>query len=91
MVIQDREFDGTLYFLTSSKTGKFSDLVDHPKVNLAFAKPSTNRCGRLRVVQDCSKVFARHWTRMCLPPDPVRPQLTHSLTEVLWRICHAAL
>jgi hypothetical protein len=50
MVIQDREFDGTLYFLTSSKTGKCSDLVDHPKVNLAFAKPSTNRCG-LRVVQ----------------------------------------
>lgn len=58
------DFDGTLYFLTSNKTGKCNDLVRFPKVNLAYSHPGKNTfvsvSGRAELMADQAKVTA--WT-----------------------------
>lgn len=60
MAMQDTEFEGTLYFLTSKKTGKCDDLQTYPKVNLAFSHPGKNNyvslSGVAELVDDRDKV-----------------------------------
>ncbi|WP_034339331.1 pyridoxamine 5'-phosphate oxidase family protein [Deinococcus misasensis] len=60
MTTQEAEFDGTLYFLTSKKTGKIADLVQFPKVNLAYSHPGKNSyvsvSGRAQLLDDRQKI-----------------------------------
>lgn len=39
MSTQEAEFDGDLWFFTSLDTGKVGDIVHHPQVNVAYARP----------------------------------------------------
>lgn len=60
MATQEAEFDGTLYFLTSKKSGKISDLLNFPKVNLAYSHPGKNSfvsiSGRAQLLNDREKI-----------------------------------
>lgn len=60
MAIIEREFDGDLWFFTSTKTHKVSEVERDHHVNVAFAEPKDQRfvsvAGLARVVRDRDKL-----------------------------------
>lgn len=60
MATQETEFDGTLWFLTSSKTHKVEEVRQDNRVNVAYAAPDDNIyvsvSGRAEVVHDRAKI-----------------------------------
>ncbi|MBX2988367.1 MAG: pyridoxamine 5'-phosphate oxidase family protein [Bdellovibrionaceae bacterium] len=59
MVMQERDFDGDLWFFTGKSTGKVSSIRHDDHVNLAFASPEDSRfvsvTGRATIVDDPAK------------------------------------
>ena len=69
MVTQKAEFDGELWFFTSSKSGKISSIRNDQHINVAYADPDSQRyvsvSGRAELVNDRKKVHEL-WTPMML-------------------------
>lgn len=59
MTTQQKEFDGTLWFVASRDSGLEHDIEYHNEVNLAYSNPSSNSyvsiCGFARFVDDYEK------------------------------------
>ena len=60
MALQDKPFDGTLWFLTRSTSEKVDEIEDDKHVTLTFAEPSDSKYvtlkGRASVSQDRSRI-----------------------------------
>lgn len=60
MAVQNKPFDGTLWFLTRSTSEKVEDIEDDQHVTLSFAEPSDSKYlvlkGRAAVSQDRGKI-----------------------------------
>lgn len=60
MQTQDFEFDGDLWFFTSSRTHKIEEIEKDNRVNVAYASPDTNTyvsvSGTAEVVKDKAKI-----------------------------------
>ncbi len=60
MALQDKPFDGTLWFLTRSTSEKVDEIQDDTHVTLTFAEPSDSKYvtlkGRASVSQDRSRI-----------------------------------
>lgn len=60
MQTQDFEFDGDLWFFTSSKTHKAEEIEKDDRVNVAYASPATNTyvsvSGTAKIVKDKAKI-----------------------------------
>ncbi len=60
MVTQKREFDGTLWFLTSTRTHKVSEIEADPRVCVSYSDVDDNNyvsvSGTAQVVQDRAKI-----------------------------------
>jgi general stress protein 26 len=60
MQTQDFEFDGDLWFFTSSKTHKIEEIEKDNRVNVSYAAPETNTyvsvSGTAEVVKDQAKI-----------------------------------
>ena len=60
MATQETEFDGTLWFMTSSDTHKKDEIEKDPRVNVSYAAPSSNTyvsvSGRTEIVNDRKKI-----------------------------------
>jgi general stress protein 26 len=60
MAVQDKPFDGTLWFLTRSTSDKIDEIEHDQHVMLSFAEPSNSKYislrGRARVNQDRDKI-----------------------------------
>ena len=60
MQTQDFEFDGNLWFFTSSKTHKAEEIERDNRVNVSYASPSDNSyvsvSGRASIVKDRAKI-----------------------------------
>lgn len=60
MQTQEFEFDGTLWFFTSSKTHKTDEIERENRVNVAYAAPSSNTyvsvSGKGSIVKDKQKI-----------------------------------
>jgi general stress protein 26 len=60
MATQDTEFDGELWFFTSSKSHKMSEIAADPRVNVAYSNPEKNDyvsvSGTAEMVTDRSKM-----------------------------------
>ena len=71
MATQQKEFDGTLWFLTGERTHKTDEIAQSPEVNLAYANPDDQAyvsvSGRAVVLDDREKArelwnpFYRAW------------------------------
>ncbi len=71
MATQQKEFDGTLWFLTGERTHKTDEIAQSPEVNLAYANPEDQAyvsvSGRAVVLDDREKArelwnpFYRAW------------------------------
>lgn len=59
MTLQQTEFDGALWFFGGRSTRPVIDIMEHPKVNLAFSEPKHNSyisaSGQAEIVQDRAK------------------------------------
>jgi general stress protein 26 len=59
MATQQREFDGTLWFLTGERTHKTDEIARNPEVNVAYANPDDQAyvsvSGRAAVLDDREK------------------------------------
>lgn len=59
MTLQQAQFDGTLWFFAGRTTRPVMDILDQPRVNLAFSEPKNNSyisaSGQAEVVQDRAK------------------------------------
>lgn len=60
MAVQEMDFDGELWFFTSSNSGKVESIEHDQHVNLTFVKESENKyvsiAGRAQVVTDRKKI-----------------------------------
>ncbi|MGG1611703.1 pyridoxamine 5'-phosphate oxidase family protein [Paenibacillus phoenicis] len=57
MITQEVEFDGDLWFLTKEETDKYSQLKDHPHVNVSYVGDSyVSVRGTAEVVNDREKI-----------------------------------
>jgi general stress protein 26 len=60
MQTQDFDFDGDLWFFTSSNTHKSEEIERDNRVNVSYASPSDNSyvsvSGRASIVKDCEKI-----------------------------------
>lgn len=57
MKTQEVEFDGDLWFLTKKETDKYSQLKDHPQVNVSFVGDSyVSIRGTAEIVHDREKI-----------------------------------
>ena len=60
MATQETEFDGTLWFMTSSDTHKKDEIEKDPRVNVSYAAPSSNTyvsvSGTTQIVNDRKKI-----------------------------------
>ena len=60
MQTQDFEFDGDLWFFTSSKTHKAEEIEKDSRVNVSYASPATNTyvsvSGTAQIVKDKAKI-----------------------------------
>ncbi len=60
MATQQLEFDGDLYFLTREHSHKTGEMVQHPRVNLAYSDPQNHKyvsiAGRAEVFRDQKKI-----------------------------------
>lgn len=81
MALQQREFDGTLWFLTDVETAKVYEIERHRQVNLALMHPGQQKyvsvSGTATVVRDPAKV-KELWTPMhsaWFPNGPDEPKL----------------
>lgn len=43
MIVQDHEFDGSLWFFTRRSSSKVDSIVSDSRINIAFMDPGTNR------------------------------------------------
>lgn len=60
MAMQNRDFDGDLWFFTGASSGKVSDIQQDQHVNVGFAAPDDNRyvsvSGTASLVRDQAKI-----------------------------------
>lgn len=60
MQTQEAEFDGTLWFFTSSDTHKADEIAKDPRVNVSYAAPASNTyvsvSGMAEIVEDRAKI-----------------------------------
>ncbi len=60
MATQQAEFDGDLWFMTSSETHKTEEIQKDPRVSVAYAAPNTNTyvsiSGTAQIVNDRQKI-----------------------------------
>src|SRR5688572_26063776 len=65
MSTQDFEFDGDLWFFTSSKTHKIEEIEKDNRVNVSYAAPESNTyvsvSGTAEVVKDQAKI-GEYWS-----------------------------
>lgn len=56
MAMQELEFDGDLWFMTSTKSAKFDEIKANPKVNVAFSGDSyASVAGKAIIVDDVQR------------------------------------
>ena len=60
MATQEMEFDGDLWFMTSSETHKTDEIEKDPRVNVSYSAPNTNTyvsvSGTVQIVNDREKI-----------------------------------
>lgn len=76
MATSDTSFDGALYFLTDTDSGKVQDLAQESEALVTFAEPSKHMFvslrGRATILHDKAAI-KDHWTREARPWFPKGP------------------